>query len=378
MAGTHAHSVAGRESPQYACALAILSGGLAFVAPQLRASISTWLACALLATLFGFIWPDKALRWGGWLCLPMFLLLSFEMLSTGNIVGVLLSEGPIFVKALSSACLGAYIGSKLSVRKLADLSAHRRVRKSRVVSHAHGAGQGHALKETAPRLKSVETLSLSHSSPSAAQQIEQPVHLHALDSALINAAQEGDLKRIRLLLADGANVDAEIGDEWTPFPMAAQDYFDTETAKTLFGQSATPATSAGQSWTALMIAAIKGHLDAVRALVEHGAQVNALNNQGWTALRFAVSMDETEILRALLDAGADANIADHEGTTALIQAAAENIFASLKMLLSAGADLHLKDHKDQTALMIAERQGHTEIIELLKEAEAFIETCNSL
>jgi excisionase family DNA binding protein len=53
-----------------------------------------------------------------------------------------------------------------------------------------------------------------------------------------------------------------------------------------------------------------------------------------------------------------------------MQAAGENIEESLKVLLDAGADARLKDHKEQTALMIAQKQGHTEIVKLLKQSEA--------
>jgi len=369
MAVTRSHSFPERESPQYAYALAILSGGIAFIAPQFGAPISTWLSCALLAALFGSIWPYQALQWGGWLCLPILLLMCFDVISTRNIGGVLSSDGTLLVKALLSACLGAYIGSKLSVRKLAHRAAHRRVRRRRLKSNGNSARTGRALKELNAPLKSVETSLSSHSASSTAPAIETVAHFHSLDVALIKATQEGDLKRIERLMADGADVNASSNEQWTPFTIAAQG-FAVETVNTLFGQSAALDSSAGQGWTALMIATIAGHLEVVRALLEKGAQVNALNNQGWTALRFAVSMDETEILRALLDAGADANIPDHEGKTALMQAAGENIHDSLKILLDAGADPHLKDHNQQTALMLAERQNHTEIIKLLKEAEA--------
>ena len=366
MAVTRSHFFPERESPQYAYALAILSGGIAFVAPQFGAPISTWLSCALMAALFGSIWPYQALQWGGWLCRPLLLLMGFDVISTKNLGGVLSSDGTLLVKALLSACLGAYIGSKLSVRKLAHRAAHRRVRRRRLRSNGNGARTGRALKELNAPLKSVETSLSSHSASST---IETVAHFHTRNAALIKATQEGDLKRIERLMADGADVNASSNEQWTPFTIAAQG-FALETVNTLIGQSAALDSSAGQGWTALMIATIAGHLEVVRALVEKGAQVNALNNQGWTALRFAVSMDETEMLRALLNAGADANLPDHEGKTALMQAAGENIRDSLKMLLDAGADTHLKDHNEQTALMLAERQNHTEIIKLLKDAEA--------
>src|SRR5438067_1162912 len=195
MAVTRSHSFPERESPQYAYALAILSGGIAFVAPQFAAPISTWLSCAILATLFGTIWPAQALQWGGWLCLPLLLLMGFDVISTRNLGGVLSSDGTIFVEALSSACLGAYIGSKLSVRKLAHRAAHRRVRRRRLRSNGNGARTGRALKEFTAPLKSVETSLSSHRASSTAPAIEPVAPFHTRNAALIKAAQEGDLKR---------------------------------------------------------------------------------------------------------------------------------------------------------------------------------------
>jgi ankyrin repeat protein len=366
MAGTHSKSILKRESPQYAYALAIFSGGIAFMAPQLGAPVAPWLSYAILAALFGSIWPHKALQWGGWLCLPIVVMVCFDFVLTGSI-GMLSSTGTIFFKSLTSSCLGAYVGSKLSVRKIANRFAHGHADRRRPSSNGNRARSGLALEELAVPLASAQTIYSGHSSGALALATEPVAHFHDLNAALIKAAQEGDFKRVKLLIADGADVNAKSRDQWMPLTIAAQG-FDVETAKTLFGQGA--ALDSDQGWTALMIATIEGHVEVVRALLEHGAQVNAGNNKGWTALRFAVSMDETEILRVLLDAGADANIKDHEGKTALMQAAGENSKESLKALLDAGANPHIKDHHEQTALSIGQKQGHTEIIKLLKEAEA--------
>jgi ankyrin repeat protein len=366
MAGTYSISIRKRETPQYAYVLAIFSGGIAFLVPQLGAPVATWLSYAPLAALFGSIWPKRALQWGGWLCLPIVVLVCFDFMVTGSIT-MLVSTGTIFVKSLSSGCLGAYVGSKLSLRKIANRPAHGHPNRRRPNGNVNRARNVLALKDLAAPAPSVKTIYSSHSSDGPVQAIEPAAHLRALNAALIKAAQEGDLKRIKLLVADGADVNAKSSDQWMPLTIAAQ-ALDVEMTVTLFGQGAP--LDAINGWTALMIATIEGHVEVVRALLERGAQVSARNNKGWTALRFAVSMDETEILQMLLDAGADANIADHEGTTALMQAAGENSRESLKMLLDAGADPHIKDHNQQTALRIAQQQGHTEIIKLLTEAEA--------
>jgi excisionase family DNA binding protein len=368
MAGTYSHSILEGKSPQYAYVLVILSGGFAFIISQFGDPIAAWLFYTLLAALFASIWPDRALQWAVWLCLPIFLLICFDVLITGSTYG-LWRNGMIFAKALPSACIGTYVGSKLSVRKITTRFGIVRVNRKRLNGNGRGAGNSLALKNFAAPVASVKTVSSRRSSGNPAHAIAPVVKVRDLNAALIKAAQAGEPDRIRLLVAQGADVNAESKEQWTPLMIASLGG-DVEMVKTLFGSGAAPNSSGGQGWTALMIAAIEGHLEIVRALLESGAQVSAGNHTGWTALRFAVSMDETEILRVLIGAGADVNSADHEGRTALMQAAEENILGSLKALLDGGADPCIKDHNGQTALMIARQHGHTESIKLLKEAQA--------
>lgn len=55
----------------------------------------------------------------------------------------------------------------------------------------------------------------------------------------------------------------------------------------------------------VMLAAYHGHQEAVRALLERGADPNEANAKGQTPLAAAVFKGQTEIVRALVDYGAD-------------------------------------------------------------------------
>ena len=50
---------------------------------------------------------------------------------------------------------------------------------------------------------------------------------------------------------------------------------------------------------------------------ERGTEVNAIDTLGRTAAHYAVSRDNQEALKFLLDNGADANLADNDGNTLL-------------------------------------------------------------
>lgn len=70
--------------------------------------------------------------------------------------------------------------------------------------------------------------------------------------------------------------------------------------------------------TPLMYAAMLGHLDIVKLLINHGADLNKQETKrGWTALMQAVVYERTAVVHYLLDAGANAYVPNCDGLTAL-------------------------------------------------------------
>ena len=57
--------------------------------------------------------------------------------------------------------------------------------------------------------------------------------------------------------------------------------------------------------TPLHVAAYCNKIEAVAALISHGADVNAREEDGWTPLMFASYFGNAKVVEALLDAGAD-------------------------------------------------------------------------
>ena len=84
----------------------------------------------------------------------------------------------------------------------------------------------------------------------------------------------------------------------------------------------TDPNAAGEAgWTALHVAAIRGHHHAVGELAQGGADVNLANASGVTALMWAALMGHTEVMEVLLALGADhtkvATAGDYANKTAL-------------------------------------------------------------
>lgn len=77
------------------------------------------------------------------------------------------------------------------------------------------------------------------------------------NSDLIDAAKQGDVVSVQVLLGQGADVNATEKYGWTP----------------------------------LLWAAVNGHTEVVKLLLDSGAKVNVKNELGWTSLEYAKLKD---------------------------------------------------------------------------------------
>lgn len=132
----------------------------------------------------------------------------------------------------------------------------------------------------------------------------------------------------------------------------------------------------GHGETPLMY--LLGHRDSrektmpfIRLLLERGADVDKLENfWGETPLFPAVQSGYTEAVKLLLDMGANAKQITHTGE-ALLHIAAENHSAEIiRMLVKAGADLEARNKLKQTPLHIAAHKNKLETVITLLEAGA--------
>lgn len=129
----------------------------------------------------------------------------------------------------------------------------------------------------------------------------------ACSTLLISAAQDGDTKRVIALLDQGTDPN-EVG---------------------------------GSGATALQVAAVEGHLETVKALVDRGADMEK----------------RPAVLGASM--GTPLYLAAYLGHTQIVQ-----------FLLSRGADTGMRNDLGQTALDVARERGYPRIVQLLEQAEA--------
>ena len=190
-------------------------------------------------------------------------------------------------------------------------------------------------------------------------------------SALLVAAWHGRARVVELLLAAGADAAARDHHGRSAAELARRAGM-SGLARRLRGAGSPPASTPAepsrpepafllarpdpdQGWPALSVAALRGDLPAVDALLRAGAPVDAVDAGGWTPLARAAAAGHTAVVARLLEAGADpgagggkaggdaaipAELAargGHAGALALLLGAAPSAGASSPALLRAAA-----------------------------------------
>ena len=115
----------------------------------------------------------------------------------------------------------------------------------------------------------------------------------------------------------------------------------------------------------LMLAAIKGQLETVAALIKRDADVN---KTGWTPLHYAASKGHLTVMSLLLENHAYIDAESPNGTTPLMMAAQYGTGPAVQLLLDAGADPLLKNQQGLTAIDFARRVSRTESMDLIATA----------
>jgi ankyrin repeat protein len=157
---------------------------------------------------------------------------------------------------------------------------------------------------------------------------------------VFKAAQEGDAARLRESLSSEPSLaNTENNDGLTPLGFAAH-----------FGQK-----------------------DAVRVLLEYGADVNAISHSKLsfipsnTALHAAIAGNKSiEVVEILIKNGADVNAIDSNEHTPLQAVAFEGNTEIARLLIKEGADLSRKAGVG-SALSIAKKNNHHEFIDIFNQ-----------
>lgn len=188
-------------------------------------------------------------------------------------------------------------------------------------------------------------------------------------TALMIAAQAGDLDLVARLIGAGADVNARNEHLGTPLMFAATGG-SVPVARALIERGAQVDAVAQLGWTPLLLAAAKGNTDAALLLIGSGADPNLADGYGWTPLMRAVTGHHGDTVRALLATGSmDLGAREESGATVLHIAAGEGQADMVSALLAAGADPALPDGAGRTPAAVARIMGHHGLADRLTKAE---------
>lgn len=153
--------------------------------------------------------------------------------------------------------------------------------------------------------------------------------------------------------------------------------------KVLLEAKANPIFNTTTQDSALTLAATYPNNPCIQPLLEAKADVNHANRIGFTALMGATAVGDAQAIKTLLAAGAKLDPKNNVGDTALTLAIGLGELGSLdcvRALVEAKADVnYFNSHSssDHSCLMLAAEQGNHEIIKLLVQAGALVDTVNS-
>jgi uncharacterized protein len=208
-------------------------------------------------------------------------------------------------------------------------------------------------------------------------------------SSLVDAVKSGDRTSALALLQQKVNVNTPEPDGTTALHWAVQ-RDDLDLADRLIKAGANVNTKNDYGSSPMSEAALNGNVAMLDRLLKAGADVESPNADGMTALMIIARTNNVEAARLLLKHGARVNsIEKWKEQTALIWAAAESQPAMVKTLVEAGADVNAHSRINNwerqvtaearaiarpsggmTPLLYAARQGCTECVKILAEANA--------
>jgi ankyrin repeat protein len=231
----------------------------------------------------------------------------------------------------------------------------------------------------------------------AAQEVEK-LNLKVQSDDFVRSAERGDTKALLLFFEAGIDVNARNSDGYTAL-MAAAKNGQVEVVNKLLEQKANVDIQGYSGLTALMLAAENNRLSIVKTLLSRNGDPNLQDNNGWTALMKAVYRGNTECVlaiadrsrqevnrgllvaalmghketaKALLDRGAEIDSRAEDGRTPLMLAASKGNADLVSFFLHAGADPSLADKSGDTAASLASAlasaKGSREVASLLRSA----------
>lgn len=192
---------------------------------------------------------------------------------------------------------------------------------------------------------------------------------------LEEAVSSGNAAGVRAALKAGADPSLRVESNIPPLAIAALEGH-LEIAKVLVeaGADLDPRCRPQVICRALPHAAELGHAELTRFLLDAGADPDSRGPYGDVPLNYALGQKQLATAWILLEHGADPNLTNQFGMSPFAGACAMGLESFVARALEHGADLEskhkYKEHQSVTPLMVAAAYGHLEVVAMLLEAGA--------
>jgi ankyrin repeat protein/beta-lactamase regulating signal transducer with metallopeptidase domain len=229
--------------------------------------------------------------------------------------------------------------------------------------------------------------------------------------SLHEAASDGDIEQVKLLISKGADINSKDPDGQTPLHLAARHgqirvaelliakgadvnardkrgergetplYYAADAgwrnvAELLIAKGADVNARGSGGTTALESAAWRGRGDVAKLLIAKGADVMAKSDYDYIPLHAAAESGLVEVAELLIAKGSDPDAKDKGGMRPLHLAIGNEPTHMVEVLIAKGADVNSKNANGQTPLHLSVRQGHRDMVELLITKSADVNARN--
>ncbi|MDD0824286.1 ankyrin repeat domain-containing protein [Mannheimia sp. AT1] len=193
-----------------------------------------------------------------------------------------------------------------------------------------------------------------------------------MNEELFEAVALGNKEKVNMLLAKGADINAQDKGKRTPILIAAQ-HNHLDLVRFLAEQGADINAQDNKSFNPFIHGCIFNKLELVKLMVKLGTDITRLTRFGGNGLTPAAEKGHEEIVKYLLEnTDINVNLTNNVGWTALIEAiilndGGEKMQRIIRLLLENGADPTMTDEWGVPPIELARRKGYQEIVSIIEE-----------
>ncbi|XP_078407819.1 ankycorbin isoform X4 [Cetorhinus maximus] len=198
------------------------------------------------------------------------------------------------------------------------------------------------------------------------------------DDRLLQAVEHGDTEKVAALLGKKGISPTKLDSEGKSAFHLAATKGQVECLGAMLTHGVDLTVPDGSGYNALHLASKNSHQECVKKILQYKCPVECADSNGKTALHHAAGSGSISIVQLLCEYKCPINIKDTEGFTPLIQAAQSNHAEVCHYLIDQGADIDVRDKNGRTAVMLACENGSGNAVEMLVKRGANLKLVDAL